>query len=165
DTIAAAADIVLDNGYYLSNNDDSYIHIEDGRIELCGYDYAAAFTDSWNELGENKVSLEEYIENSAEILLDQIKLQEYTPVRLAGLGEDGTDVILLALNYEFASSVGAYTGYTLNSDGTISKVDNIYSYYGAELPQDSSDNIQTIDTISTEEGETLQSDIVNTSEE
>ena len=52
------------------------------------------------------------------------------------MGENGADMTLLAVNYELAQSTGTYTGYILNDDGTISKVDNIYTYYGAELPAD-----------------------------
>jgi hypothetical protein len=134
-------DIFVDNsvtvseGYYLSDNDESYIHIENGQIELCDYDYVADFTESWNNIEDSKVSLDEYIENSAELFLAQIELQSFTPVRFEGCTEDGGDIVILVLNYDSAAASGAYSGYILNDDGTISKVDNIYTYYGAELPE------------------------------
>lgn len=138
---AVVVEDTLANGYYLSNNDDSYIHIIDGQIELCNYDYIADFTESWNEIqNADKADLEEYIANSAEIFVPQCELQDYTLVKFVGMGDEGSDFMLLTLNYEFASSVGTYTGYQLNGDGTISKVDNIYTYYGTELPE-SEDNV------------------------
>lgn len=129
-------DVSLADGYYLSDGDSSYIHISDGQIELCDYDYVSAFTDEWNSTDGDKASLEEYVDNSAEIFLAQCSLQDYTPVKFIGMGENGADMTLLAVNYELAQSTGTYTGYILNDDGTISKVDNIYTYYGAELPAD-----------------------------
>lgn len=153
ETIAVADDVVLQNGYYLSDNDDSYIHVEDGYIELCGYDYISKFTDNWNSYEGGKAPLEEFIDNSAEILLYQIEWQEYTPVRFAGLGEDGTDYILLAVHYDLSLDNNTYIGYSLNEDGTISKVDNNYSYYGEELPEEYSDDTAEAvftDTVTTE---------------
>ena len=128
------AEVSLSDGYYLSDNDDSYIHISGGQIELCGYDYVTAFTEDWNAVEGDKASLEEYVDNSAEIFLSQCSLQDYTPVKFIGMGENGADLTLLAVNYELAQSTGTYTGYILNDDGTISKVDNVYSYVGEELP-------------------------------
>lgn len=83
-----------------------------------------------------KASLEEFIENSTDSLLYQIDWQEYTPVRFAGFGEDSTDLVLLVVHYDLAPATNTYMGYVLNDDGTISKVDNNYSYYGEELPDE-----------------------------
>lgn len=131
------ADVSLADGYYLSDSDDSYIHISDGQIELCDYDYVAAFTEEWNAIDGDKASLEVYIENSAEIFVPQCSLQEYTPLSFIGMGENGDDMTLLALNYELSKENGTYVGYILNDDGTISKADNIYTYFGTELTTES----------------------------
>lgn len=129
-------DVSLSDGYYLSDNDSSYIHIADGQIELCDYDYITAFSEDWEAIEGEKASLEDYVENSTEIFVSQCSLQEYTPVKFIGMGENGEDMTLLAVNYEFSQSTGTYAGYILNGDGTISKVDNNYSYCGTELPAD-----------------------------
>lgn len=176
ETFTVDNDIILENGYYLSDNDNSYIHIEDGFIELCGYDYITDFTDSWNACEGGKVSLEEFIDNSAEGLFYQIEWQEYTPVRCAGLGGNGTDLILLAVHYDYQpDGSGFIGGYVYNDDGTISKVDNIYSYYGDELPEECAEaaamfayppaadmTVETLDSetaeINTAENETVQAE-------
>lgn len=127
-------EVSLADGYYLSNNDNSYIHIEDGEIGLCDYDYTAAFTSDWNALDGDKASLDEYVDISAEALLYQISLQKYTPVKFVGMGENGGDLNLLAVHYKTSLENNTYYGYILNDDGTISKIDNIYTYEGTELP-------------------------------
>lgn len=48
ETITLADDVILRDGFYLSDNDESYIHIEGDYIELCGYDCISDFTDNWN---------------------------------------------------------------------------------------------------------------------
>lgn len=40
---------------------------------------------------------------------------------------------MLVLNYDFAVEKGAYTGYQYNSDGSISKLENTYTYSGETL--------------------------------
>lgn len=133
-TITVAEDVVPEEGYYLSDNDNSYIHIKDGQIELCGFDYVTELTDDWNAYDGSKISLDEYIEINTELLMTEHKLQSFTPVRFAGLGEEGSDIIILVRNYD--PSVGSYRGYTFNNDKTLSLSDKNYSYCGAELPEE-----------------------------
>lgn len=128
-------EVSLADGYYLSDNDDSYVHITDGQIELCNYDYVTVFTEQWNSLEGNKASLEKFIEVSAEAFLPQCALQEYTPLKMIGMGENGGDQILLSLDYEWSKENGTYNGYLVYDDGTLFKADNIYTYFGTELPE------------------------------
>ena len=130
---------LINDGYYLSDNDDSYIHIINGQIELCGYDFETVCRSDYDELTDEqkeKTSLESFVKDSVKWFEEETALQDFTPVKFSNGGEDGSDLTLLVLNYEFASSVGAYTGYVLNNDGTIWKVDNTYSYYGEALPKE-----------------------------
>ncbi len=116
------------NGYYTSNNDDSYIHIIDGQIELCNYDIESRAIEDYNNLDGPKVSLEESIKSTREYLTEEFKLQEYTPVSFVKMGEDGTDFDMLVIKYDTAEERGAFTGYGLNPDGTIYKAGNIYTF-------------------------------------
>lgn len=130
---------LINDGYYLSDNDDSYIHIVNGQIELCGYDFETVCRSDYDELTDEqkeKTSLESFVKDSVKWFEEETALQDFTPVKFSNGGEDGSDLTLLVLNYESASSVGAYTGYVLNNDGTIWKVDNTYSYYGEALPEE-----------------------------
>lgn len=126
-------EVDLQDGYYLSDNDDSYIHIEDGMIELCGYDIEGKERESWEKTEEPKVSLDEWIDNAKEVFEPLFAWKEYTPVRFVQMGENNEDLILLVVDYEFASSHGAYTGYKVNKDGTISREGNTYTYTGEKI--------------------------------
>lgn len=126
-----------DDGYYLSDCDDSYIHVENGKIEMCGYDYVQHFTEEWNEYDGKKVELEEYLANCEESYLRQSELQEYTPVKFIGMGDvEGEDYVMLVLDYDRADAIGAYTGYSLDGH-TITVGDSfpIYTYFGTKLPE------------------------------
>ena len=48
------------------------------------------------------------------------------------MGENGEVMVWLVVDYEIASEHGAYTGYTLNDDGTIYREGNTYTYSGEE---------------------------------
>lgn len=115
------------NGYYTSNNDDSYIHIIDGQIELCNYDIDARTIENHKNYDGPKASLEDALEFSRETFTELFRLQEFTTVSFTGMGDNGSDFILLIPNYESAQESGSYNGYVLNSDGTISRMDNIYT--------------------------------------
>lgn len=124
----------LADGFYTSDKDDSYIHISNGNIELCGYDLESDVKEEYDSIAGEKVSFEEYLANSEEIFEEQTKLQPYTPVCFNKMGENGEDLTLLVLNYDFAEEKGTYTGYTLNPDGTITILENTYTYTSAEMP-------------------------------
>lgn len=129
---------LIDDGFYLSDNDSSYIHISDGQIELCDYDFERVCRSDYEKLTDEQkqnTDLDSFVSESVKWFEDEAALQEFTPVKFCNGGEEGNDLILLVLNYEYASSVGAYTGYVFNKDGTICKVDNTYSYFGEELPE------------------------------
>ena len=49
------------------------------------------------------------------------------------MGENGEDLTLLVVNYDFAKDNGTYTGYTLNPEGTIKMLDNTYTFSSTEL--------------------------------
>jgi len=124
----SVVDVDVKEGYYLSNNDDSYIHVEDGKIELCDYDIEEKARADWEKTDGEKASLDKWIENAVEINEPLFAWKEYTPISIAKAGESGDDMILLVVDYEFASEKGAYTGYVLNDNGTISREGNIYTY-------------------------------------
>lgn len=42
-------DITVKSGYYTCAEDDSYIHVDGNKIELCNFDYEADAERSWNE--------------------------------------------------------------------------------------------------------------------
>ena len=128
-------EVSLEEGYYLSDKDDSYVHIVDGQIELCNYDYITICTEQWNAIEGDKVSLEESIAIFEESFLPQCELQEYTPLNMIGMGENGGDQLFLSLDYEWSKESGAYNGYLVYDDGTLSKAGNIYTYFGTELPE------------------------------
>lgn len=73
-------DIKLADGYYTSDKDDSYIHITDGKIELCWYDIESEIRAEYDNITEDKVSFEEYLANSEEQFEERTKLQSFTPV-------------------------------------------------------------------------------------
>jgi len=125
-------EVDLKDGYYLSNNDDSYIHVEDGKIELCGYDIVGKAKENYEKAEGEKVSLDEWINNAEELFEPLFAYKEYTPIVCTQAGEGGKDMTLLVVDYDFASEKGAYTGYTLNDDGTIYREGNTYTYSGEE---------------------------------
>lgn len=126
-------EVDLKDGYYLSDKDDSYIHIEDGKIELCGYDIEGKAKESYEKTEGKKVSLDEWIANTKEGFDSAFAWKEYTPVCFTKMGENGEDLTLLVVDYEFASKSGSYTGYIVNEDGTITREENIYTYKGEKL--------------------------------
>lgn len=128
----SVVDVEVKEGYYLSNNDDSYIHVEDGKIELCGYDIVGKAKENYEKAEGEKVSLDEWIENAKEQFEPLFAWKEYTPVCFTKMGENGEDMVWLVVDYDFASEHGAYTGYTLNDDGTIYREGNTYTYSGEE---------------------------------
>lgn len=123
-------EVDLQDGYYLSDNDDSYIHIEDNMIELCGFDIEGRAAADWEEYDGPKVSLEESVRSAKEEFEWLFAWKEYTPIRVVEFGDDGGDLIMLVVNYEFASAHGSYTGYIVNDDGTIYREGNTYTYAG-----------------------------------
>lgn len=125
-------EVDLKDGYYLSDNDDSYIHIEDGMIELVGYDIAEKAKNIYETTEGDKVSLDEWIKNAKEQFEPLFAWKEYTPVCITKMGENGEDLVWLIVDYEDASKHGAYTGYVLNDDGTIYREGNTYTYEGEE---------------------------------
>lgn len=125
-------EVDLKDGYYSSDKDDSYIHIEDGMIELVGYDIAAQAKRIYETAEGDKVSLDEWIENAKEQFEPLFAWKEYTPVCFTKMGENGEDMVWLVVDYEFASEHGTYTGYVLNDDGTIYREGNTYTYKGEE---------------------------------
>mgnify|MGYP004617757459 CR=1 FL=1 len=126
-------DVDLADGYYTNDKDNSYIHITDGKIELCGYDIESEIRKEYDSITDDKVSFEEYLANSEELFEEKTKLQSFTPVCFNKMGENGEDMTLLVVNYDFAKDNGTYTGYTLNPDGTIKILDNTYSFSSTEL--------------------------------
>ncbi len=116
------------NGYYTSNNDDSYIHIIDGQIELCNFDIDARTIENHNNYDGPKASLEDALEFSREMFTELFRLQEFTTVSFTGMGDNGSDFVMLIPDYESAQESGSYNGYVLNPDGTISRMDNIYTF-------------------------------------
>ncbi len=144
-TVASAADdekqkgdisvteVDLKDGYYLSDNDDSYIHIEDGKIELCGYDIEGKEKENWEKTEEPKVSLEEWIDNAKEVFEPLFAWKEYTPICITKMGKNDEDLVWLVVDYEFAKKSGSYTGYVVNKDGTISREGNTYTYSGEKI--------------------------------
>ena len=144
-TVASAADdgkrkgdisvteVDIKDGYYLSDNDDSYIHIEDGKIELCGYDIEGKAKEVYEKTEGKKVSRDEWIENAKEQFEPLFAWKEYTPVCFTEMGANGEDMVWLVVDYEFASKNGAYTGYEVNKDGTISREGNVYTYTGEKI--------------------------------
>lgn len=126
-------EVDLKDGYYLSDNDDSYIHIEDGKIELCGYDIEGKAKEVYEKTDGEKVSLDEWIENAKEQFEPLFAWKEYTPVCFTEMGANGEDMVWLVVDYEFASKSGSYTGYEVNEDGTISREGNVYTYTGEKI--------------------------------
>ncbi len=127
-------ELELKDGYYLSDNDESYIHIENGQIELCNYDIESEIASDYEEHSDNiSLSREEYAENCLEDYTAWSSLQDFTPVTWYKFGDNDEDYTMLVLNYDFAVEKGAYTGYQYNSDGSISKLENTYTYSGETL--------------------------------
>ncbi len=126
-------DVDLKDGYYLSDNDDSYIHIDNGMIELCGYDIEGKALKDWESTEGKKVGLDEWTKNAKEQFEPLFAWKEYTPVRFVKMGEGDKDLVMLVVDYEFASEKGAYTGYVVNDDGTIYREGNTYTYEGETL--------------------------------
>lgn len=134
-------DIVLQDGYYTCENDDSFIHIENGKIELCNFDMEADAIKIWDELmgkcddeerKRQEPHRDEFIENSVNTMKNDFALREFTPVSFPFPDETFT---MLVWDYEWAQTVGTYTGYDYYDDGSIGKVGNTYYYYGTELPE------------------------------
>lgn len=126
-------EVDLQDGYYLSDKDDSYIHIEDGKIELCGYDIEGKTKAAYEACEGKKASLDVWLETAKEDYGSLFAWKEYTPVCFTKMGKNGEDFTLLVVDYEFASKSGSYTGYIVNEDGTITREENIYTYKGESL--------------------------------
>lgn len=126
-------DTTLADGYYLSDNDNSYIHINDGKIELCNFDIAQYAEESYEKEESPAISLDEWINNAKETFEPLFEYKEYTPVRFVGMGENGEDLVWLIVDYEFAAEHGAYTGYEVQDDATIIREGNTYTYSGETL--------------------------------
>lgn len=127
-------DIEVKSGYYLSDNDESYIHIENGQIELCNYDIESEIASNYEEHSDNiSLSRVEYAENCLEDYTEWSSLQNFTPVTWYKFGDNDEDYTMLVLNYDFAVEKGAYTGYEYKLDGTIGKMGNTYTYSGETL--------------------------------
>lgn len=132
----SVVEVDLQDGYYLSDKDDSYIHIENGMIELCGYDIDGKAKENYEKYKEEdcvKISLDEWIANAEEVFEPLFAWKEYTPVCFTQAGENGDDLTLLVVDYEFALEKGTFTGYVVNDDGTICREENTYTYKGAQL--------------------------------
>lgn len=137
--ISVDESVSLKDGYYTNDNDDTYIRIEGNKMELCGLDYEAYARKSCDELyatfNEEELEkqlphYEDAVKNTAESLRADCALQEFVPVTATFPDKKKT---LLVLNYVENSQ--AYSGYSLKEDNSIERYDNIYRYYGTELPQ------------------------------
>lgn len=131
--------VSLEDGYYTNDNDDTYIRIEGNKMELCGLDYEAYARKSCEELYAtlDKETLEkelprfeEVVKNTADGLREDCALQEFVPVTCNLPNKKKT---LLVLNYVENSQ--SYMGFSLKEDNSIERYDNIYHYYGTELPE------------------------------
>lgn len=126
-------EVDLQDGYYLSDKDDSYIHIDGNMIELCGFDIVGRAKTDWENFDGPKVSLEESIACAKEVFEPLFAWKEFTPIRIVECGENGKDLTLLVVDYEWSKEHGTYTGYLVNEDGTITREGHIYTYNGENL--------------------------------
>lgn len=135
-------DDVIREGYYLSSVDDSYFVIEDGRVSLVNYDWEQYYRDQMEDydlpkdLEEGSPEYEEQIRAWAEYSNKDLTDREFTPIKFVGFE---TDKIMLVTNIpreEISLESGIYAGVTMPDEDTLYlHSDNLYTYYGTELPE------------------------------
>lgn len=139
-------DSTVRNGYYVSESDESYIHVVNGTIELCGFDYEKFYRSQpvpASVNAEDEQELSAYISESAEFNRELNSLKEYTVVEIAGMGENGGALIMLATNpseNEISAAIEAdgqlgMSGYLLIDENMIRVISPMpdYVYAGESM--------------------------------
>ncbi len=118
--------IAVKEGYYTCAEDNSYILISDGTIQIVGFDkdkyIENAYSDEVAAYGTDtaSISFEEY-KNEAEA---SIKVDD-TPTVFSVMSFPGGEIMLVTERNETGKGGGAYFGYFLEDENTIS---GLYDY-------------------------------------
>ncbi len=136
---------IVKDGYYTTDVDESYIHVENGTIELCNFseeNELEAIEGYWNEYLEGLSDEEKelrlgdhdgYVANSLEGAKETYAKQEYTPMTFY-VNAYLTVRMLLLDAFDPEGETGSYHGYLVNDDGCIYlNPEKLYSFAGEEI--------------------------------
>lgn len=134
-------DITVKSGYYISDEDDSYIRVDGNMIEVCNFDYEnyieglwSQSMEQWDEQEREKQASRHDIvlENTTKSMKEQHSFQEYTIYTFPHSDKDTT---MLVVNFEFAKAHDTYTGYIYDPETETICESYTYQYIGEELPE------------------------------